>query len=250
MDAKNISQPPQETDMDIAERDAVLWVVASLIDSNGNTRNVALRRKQVMLAALIKELQKKTEFAGRLPDTEAELIIRASLLQDIGKSGVPDRILLKPGKLDPKEFELVKTHPTIGFEALKEAEKILGGKASGFLRYAQEIAHCHQEKWDGSGYPRHLAGEAIPLSARLATIIDVYNAIISKRVYKPALPHEDAIKIIWEGRGRDFDPQVTDAFHAISSEILAISKKFADHYDEQLEINRLASAAAEEINLS
>jgi putative two-component system response regulator len=249
MNEQDLIRKVQVAEAAIAERDMVLWAAASLIDTNGNPRSIALRRKQALLAALIRQLQKSPEYAGKLSATEAELIVRASPLQDIGKSGVPDRITLKPGRLDEEELELMRTHTTIGFEALKGAERLLG-RQTPFLKYAQEIAYCHQEKWDGSGYPRKLEGEAIPLAARLASIIDVYNAIISRRVYKPALPHEKAVEIIRDGRGRDFDPVITDAFLAIAGEIRTLAQKYADQYDEQAEIRRLASAAAEEIELS
>ncbi|MDR2165160.1 MAG: HD domain-containing protein [Zoogloeaceae bacterium] len=238
----------QQSNPELQERDIVLSVVASLIDTNGNARSKALLRKQALLTALIRKLQKHPDFAPLLLDAEARLIVRASALQDIGKSNVPDKILLKPGKLTPAEYELVKKHPTTGYEALREAERLLG-HASTFLRYAQEIAWCHQEKWDGSGYPRQLRGETIPFAARMASIIDVYNAITSQRVYKPALPHEDAIEIMRDLRGRAFDPRITDAFLEISSEIGTLARKYADRFDQQAEIERLASAAAEEITL-
>lgn len=230
------------------ERDIVLTIVASLIDTNGNAKSKALLRKQAILAALIRKLQKTPEFESQLLDAEAQLIVRASVLQDIGKADVPGKILLKPGRLTPEEYELVKEHPKAGYEALKEAERLLG-KPSNFLRYAQEMAFGHQEKWDGSGYPRQLRGEAIPLSARLTSIVDVYNAIISQRVYKDALSHDEAIKIIRDLRGRDFDPRIADAFLMISKEIEALAKKYADQFDQQAEIKRLASSAAEEITL-
>jgi putative two-component system response regulator len=249
MSKQNPVQPSQDTDTTLAEREVALLTVASLIDAHGNAQSLALRRKQAILTALILQLKKLPEFASLLTNAKADLIIRASPLQGIGKSGIPDRVLLKPGRLDEVEYNLVKTYPVIGFEALKNAEKILG-RPSDFLRYAQEIAYCHQERWNGSGYPRQLTGEAIPLSARLIAIVDVYNAITSKRVYKAALPHSEAIKIIRECRGHDFDPQITDAFLAISQEIFEIAKKFAEKYDEQAEIRRLEATVAEAIDLS
>jgi putative two-component system response regulator len=249
MSESNTTQQTQELDIAIAEREVALLAITSLIDTHGNTQSLALRRKQGILAVLIRELQKSPDFASSLSDAEADIIIRASPLQDIGKSGIPDRILLKPGKLTQEEFDLVKTHPTIAFEALQYAEKALG-KPSAFLRYAKEIAYCHQEKWDGTGYPRQLAGKKIPLAARLAAIVDVYNAITSKRVYKAALSHDEAIQIIQENRGISFDPQITDAFVFLSQEILATARKFAEKYDEQAEIRRLESAVAEAIDLS
>jgi len=230
------------------ERDVVLTIVASLIDTNGNARSKALLRKQAILAALIRKLQKTPEFESLLTDAVAQLIVRASVLQDIGKANVPDKILLKPGKLTTEEYALVKEHPEVGYGALKEAERLLG-KSSDFLRYAQEMALSHQERWDGSGYPRQLRGEAIPLSARLTSIVDVYNAITSQRVYKDALSHDEAIRIIRDLRGRDFDPRIADAFLVIAKEVEALAKKYADQFDQQAEIKRLASSAAEEINL-
>src|SRR5690606_12028402 len=119
-------------------------------------------------------------------------------------------ILLKPGKFTPEEFEVMKTHTTLGCDAIVAAERLLGGPNT-FLRLAREIAHFHQEKWDGSGYPQGRAGEAIPVAARLMALADVYDALISKRVYKPAYTHEQAVAIILEGRGTHFDPDVVDA---------------------------------------
>jgi len=241
------STTPQST-IESQERDIALTIVASLIDTNGNAKSKALLRKQAILTALIRKLQKTPEFEPQLTDAEAQLIVRASVLQDIGKANVPDKILLKPGKLTTEEYELVKEHSTVGYEALKEAERLLG-KSSDFLRYAQEMALSHQERWDGSGYPRQLRGEAIPLSARLTSIVDVYNAIISQRVYKDALSHDEAIKIIRDLRDRDFDPRIADAFLVIAKEVEALAKKYADQFDQQAEIKRLASSAAEEITL-
>ena len=119
----------------------------------------------------------------------------AAALHDIGKVGIPDRILLKPGNLDREEFELMKMHAVYGRDTIMLVEKHIGGSNS-FLMFAREIAHSHQEKWDGSGYPQNLVGEQIPLSARLMAVADVYDALISKRVYKPAFTHEQALEIL------------------------------------------------------
>jgi putative two-component system response regulator len=141
--------------------------------------------------------------------------------------GVPDRILLKPDKLDHDEFEIMKTHTTLGRDAIESAEKRLGADVP-FLRFAKEIAYSHQEKWDGSGYPQGLAGDAIPLSARLMALADVYDALITARVYKPAFPHEEAVQIIARGRATHFDPDVCDAFLATQAEFQVIARRFAD----------------------
>lgn len=121
----------------------------------------------------------------------------------------------------------MKTHTTLGYEAILRAEQALGLDMP-FLRFAKEIAHAHQEKWDGSGYPLGLAGEAIPASARLMAVADVYDALISRRVYKPPMPHAEALAIMRQGRGSHFDPDVIDAFLAVEQDFLAIARRFAD----------------------
>jgi putative two-component system response regulator len=152
---------------------------------------------------------------------------KSAPLHDIGKVGIPDRILLKPGKLTAAEFEIMKTHTTLGRDAISKAESLFGIAAS-FLRFAKEIAYSHQEKWDGSGYPLGLAGERIPLSARLMAIADVYDALISQRVYKAAHTHEEAVAILRDGRGTHFDPDILDAFIELQDEFRAIARRFAD----------------------
>jgi putative two-component system response regulator len=141
-------------------------------------------------------------------------LFKSAPLHGIGKVGVPDRILLKPGKLEVEEFELMKLHTVYGRDAIISVESHLGG-SNGFLTFAREIAYSHQEKWDGSGYPEGLKCEEIPISARLMAVADVYDALISKRVYKPAFSHEHAMDIMKKGRGTHFDPDVLDAFLSI-----------------------------------
>jgi putative two-component system response regulator len=148
-------------------------------------------------------------------------------LHDIGKVGIPDHILLKPGKLDPEEFELMKTHTTIGHQAIETVQNQLGMKVE-FLACVQEIALNHHEKWDGGGYPRGLKAANIPVSARLMAVADVYDALISKRVYKKAFSHEQAVTMILDGRGRHFDPDVVDAFIAIDEKIRAVADRYQD----------------------
>jgi putative two-component system response regulator len=166
-----------------------------------------------------------------LPDARIEMLYKSAPLHDIGKVGIPDAILLKPGKLTPEEFETMKTHTTLGRDAIVAAENLIDAPSS-FLQLAREIAHYHQEKWDGSGYPEKLAGEAIPLSARLMAVADVYDALISRRVYKPPFPREKAVGIIREGRGTHFDPDMVDAFLAIEEEFHAIAERYADSEED------------------
>lgn len=143
-------------------------------------------------------------------------------------------ILLKPGKLTAEEFEIMKTHTTLGRDAISAAEKLLDTPSS-FLRMAREIAYSHQEKWDGSGYPEGLAGDNIPVSARLMAIADVYDALISRRVYKPPFPHHVAVEIIREGRGKHFDPDMVDAFLQINHEFHIIAERYLDNEVELVE---------------
>jgi PAS domain S-box-containing protein len=153
--------------------------------------------------------------------------IRTPMNAIIGKVGIPDHILLKPGKLTAAEFGVMKTHTTLGKEAIESAEKQMGRSAP-FLGFAKEIALSHQEKWDGSGYPDGLAGERIPISARLMAVADVYDALISMRAYKQPMPHDQASRIIAEGRGSHFDPDIVDAFLAIQQEFKAVAERFHD----------------------
>ncbi len=155
------------------------------------------------------------------------MLFKSAPLHDIGKVGIPDAILLKPGRLSPEEFEIMKTHTTLGRQAIEHAEQLLGMQVD-FLSMSKDIAQSHQEKWDGSGYPQQLAGDAIPLSARLMALADVYDALISRRIYKPAMSHAQAAEIIVAGRGQHFDPDVVDAFLAIQDEFQAIARRFSD----------------------
>lgn len=152
-------------------------------------------------------------------------------MHDIGKIGIPDFILLKNGALLPDEFEIIKTHTTIGLQALLRAERMMGKKQD-FLHHAKDIVHRHHERWDGSGYPQGLKGTAIPLSARMMAVADVYDALISNRVYKSAFSHDTAVSIIQSERGLHFDPVVVDAFMAQKNRFASIVKRrYADTYD-------------------
>ena len=155
------------------------------------------------------------------------MLYRSAPLHDIGKVGIPDRILLKPGRFEPEEFEIMKRHSALGRDAIEHAERSLGTNVE-FLSMAKEIALSHHEKWDGSGYPEGLSGDAIPISARLMAIADVYDSLISRRIYKDGMSHEKATDIILEGKGAHFDPDIVDAFIAIQGEFQAIALRYAD----------------------
>lgn len=154
-------------------------------------------------------------------EEQCELILNASPMHDIGKIGIPDAILLKPGKLDPEELKVMRTHASIG-------AALLEGDDSALLCMARDIALTHHEKWDGSGYPRQLAGEDIPLCGRIAALADVFDALTSERPYKKAWSFEDAMHFIRDNSGSHFDPALVSIFEAIQSEILMIRERFSD----------------------
>lgn len=208
-------------------QDATIVAMASLAETRDNETGNHIRRTQHYVQALARKLQPHPKFGPLLDDDTIDMLFKSAPLHDIGKVGIPDAILLKPGKLTPEEFEVMKTHTTLGRDAILAAEKLIDAPST-FLHFAREIAHYHQEKWDGSGYPDRLAGEAIPLSARLMALADVYDALVTRRVYKPPFPHAQSVEIIREGRGKHFDPHVADAFLEIHDAFRGIAERFAD----------------------
>ena len=211
----------------IAIQDVTIQMMAGLAETRDSETGNHIRRTQHYVKALAQQLRSHPRYGSQLDDRTIDLLFRSAPLHDIGKVGIPDRILLKPGRFTPEEFAIMQTHTTLGRDAIATAERQLGLEVD-FLRLAKEIAYSHQEKWDGSGYPQGLAGEAIPLSARLMALADVYDALISRRIYKQAMSQEDAVAIIEEGRGRHFDPDVVEAFRAVAGEFRAIAERFGD----------------------
>ncbi len=154
-----------------------------------------------------------------------EMLRIASPMHDVGKIGIPDNILLKPGKLTADEYTIMKQHAEIGY-------KILSGSESPLVKLAANIAHTHHEKWDGSGYPRGLSGETIPIEGRIAAVADVFDALTSERPYKKAWPLEDAVALLERGRGAHFDPELVDLFLGSMDEVLEIKDEFKDTHTE------------------
>ena len=211
-----------------ALKDVTIHTMASLAETRDSETGNHIRRTSHYVKVLAERLASHPRFADFLTEKTIELLFKTAPLHDIGKVGIPDHILLKPGRFTPAEFEIMKTHTTIGRDAIVAAERELGLKVD-FLKFAKEIAYGHQEKWDGSGYPEGLAGDAIPVSARLMAVADVYDALISRRVYKDAMPHVAAAAIIIEGRGQHFDPDMVDAFIELQQEFQDIAARYADH---------------------
>jgi len=208
-------------------RDVTIMAMASLAETRDNETGNHLKRTQTYIRALAIKLREHPRFKEFLTDDNIESLYKLAPLHDIGKVGIPDAILLKQGKLTPEEFEIMKTHPLLGGNAIAMAESGLP-TPNRFLHIAREIANGHHEKWDGSGYPLGLEGDDIPISARLMALADVYDALISKRIYKKPFTHAEAVAHIVQGRGTHFDPDVTDAFLAIQDEFHQIAERFSD----------------------
>ncbi len=211
-------------------QEVTILAMASLAETRDTDTGNHIRRTQHYVRALAQALSAHPRFVRTLSPAYIELLFKSAPLHDIGKVGVPDRILLKPGRFTPEEFEIMKRHTVLGYEAIARAEADLGRPVP-FLSMAKDIALYHQEKWDGSGYPEGRRGDDIPLSARLMAVADVYDALISRRVYKDGMPHEKAVAIMAEGRGSHFDPDVLDAFLALHERFRAIAAEYADDDD-------------------
>lgn len=208
-------------------QDVTIIAFSSLAEARDNETGGHIHRTKNYVHALASALRELPAYAQQLDDETLEMIVKSAPLHDIGKVAIPDRILLKPGRLESEEFEIMKTHTEHGRHAIEIAEASLPNEDS-FLLHAREIAYGHHEKWDGSGYPKGIAGNAIPLSARLMAVADVYDALISQRVYKPGMPHGEALKIIAAGKGTHFDPVLAEVFLGIEEQIRGIAEKFSD----------------------
>lgn len=222
------SEVKKRTEEVVAIQDVTIHAMASMAETRDNETGNHIRRTQHYVKLLAEKLRTHPHFVKFLDDDKTiEMLFKSAPLHDIGKVGIPDAILLKPDRLTKEEFEVMKSHTTLGRDAIVHAEKNLGIEVP-FLQYAKEIAYSHQEKWDGSGYPEGLSGEDIPISARLMAVADVYDALISRRVYKMPMPHEEAVKIMLAGKGQHFDPDVIDAFIECQAEFKAIGEKYSD----------------------
>jgi response regulator RpfG family c-di-GMP phosphodiesterase len=195
-----------------AAKKFMLNVFQSLTASQDSETANHLTRMQRYMRLLCEAAARKPEFRKALTRETIELLVQLAPIHDIGKIGVPDQILAKPGPLSFEEWEAMKSHVEFGYGVLEQAYVQSGAADEAIYRLAREIVHTHHERWDGRGYPQGLAREAIPLSGRLLAVADVYDALISNRFYKSAIPHAEAARMIVAGSGRQFDPAVIDAF--------------------------------------
>lgn len=210
-----------------AIQDVTILAMALLAETRDTDTANHLLRTQHYVRTLAWKLSSHPRFRDFLTVANISLLFRSAPLHDIGKAGIPDRILLKQGRLTTEEFGIMKTHTTLGRDAIAQAEGALGMQLE-FLSMARQIAFAHHEKWDGSGYPQGLVGDAIPIPARLMALADVYDALVSRRIYKEAMPHAEAIQIIQRASGQHFDPDVVAAFMQVHAQIYAVALTWAD----------------------
>ncbi len=212
-------------------RNASLYALAKLAENRDTETGQHLERMRYYAYILAKNVQGFEQ----INDKYLETLLISAPLHDIGKVAIPDSILLKPGRLTEQEMEVMKTHSFIGYDTLATAieQERLGSKS--FMQMAAEIACYHHERWDGKGYPKGLKGREIPLSGRLCAIADVYDALTSKRVYKKEWSHEETMKIMVEGKGTQFQPELIEAFQSIQYQIQEIKRKYQDNVESSLE---------------
>lgn len=209
-----------------ASRAATILGLAKLAEYRDKDTGSHLERIREYSRILAEELSGKPEFSKYISENYIEDIFNSAILHDIGKVGIPDAILRKPAGLTDDEFEIIKTHTTLGGEAIEAIENRIEGQS--FLTIGKEIAYHHHEKWDGSGYPNGFQKEEIPLSARIIALADVYDALTSKRAYKEAYTHQDAIRMITKLKETHFDPNVVDAFFAVKDKFKSIATTYHD----------------------
>ncbi|MCJ7486864.1 MAG: response regulator [Candidatus Aminicenantes bacterium] len=205
---------------------AMIFALAKLAESRDDDSGVHLERVQAFCKKLAEGLAQRSRFGGQVDAKFVENIFYASPLHDIGKVGIPDRIVLKPGKLTPEEFDVMKTHAVQGAEKLEAVQRQFPGNA--LLDMGIAIAKYHHEKWNGQGYPKGLAGEAIPLPARIMAVVDVYEALRAKRPYKDALSHEESVEIILSSSGTHFDPEIVKVFLELKEDFRKIRDEMKD----------------------
>lgn len=209
---------------------AAIFAMSKLAESRDPETGEHLDRMREYCVILARQLAGLPKYRDIIDQTFQENLYAASPLHDIGKVGIPDEILRKPGRLTPDEWVIMRTHSLIGGETLREVDRQYPGNA--FIRTGIEIAECHHERWDGTGYPHGLRGERIPLVARILALADVYDALTSRRCYKEAFPHEQSRDIIVGENARHFDPDVVQAFLAREQDFVQVRRFFRDPDDD------------------
>jgi putative two-component system response regulator len=212
----------------IASQGATITAFCALAEARDNETGNHIRRTQNYVRALAEELSDHPRYRQRLKPAFIQTLFKSAPLHDVGKVAIPDAILLKPGKLTDSEWLVMKRHCGYGYKAIVTAARELTDDDGAFLGCAADIAYGHHERWDGTGYPRQLQGDAIPLSARLMAVADVYDALTTRRVYKTAYPHDRSIRSMVLERGTHFDPDVIDALVRVADQFAAIAAQYRD----------------------
>jgi len=212
----------------IAAQGATISAFCSLVEARDNETGNHIRRTQHYVLELCERLRTHPRFSAELTAENIQLIFKSAPLHDIGKVAIPDCILHKPGRLTADEWVVMKRHAEFGANAIAAAQGSVGDGNTSFLEYAREIALTHHERWNGSGYPRNLAGDAIPLAGRLMAVADVYDALISRRVYKEPFSHEAALELMRAENGKHFDPDVLDCMLSVAWRFEDIARSLAD----------------------
>lgn len=213
----------KKTEKILQLQEAVLSSVAELVEFRDNNTGGHIDRTQSYLRLLIDKMIQLDLYTEAVANWDLKIMVQSAQLHDVGKISIPDSILNKPGKLTADEFEIIKEHALLGKQAIERIQRSVDD--NDFLQQAELMAYTHHERWDGTGYPQGLKGEDIPIHGRLMAIVDVYDALISERPYKKALSHEEAVKIISEGKGTQFDPVLVDLFIEIENEFRKVSTK-------------------------
>jgi putative two-component system response regulator len=206
---------------------ASIQALAHLAETRDPETGYHIARTQYYVQRLATALARHSRFSATLSPHYIDRLVQSAPLHDIGKVGIPDHILLKPGPLDREEWAIMRTHAKKGSDAIERAERDIEASVD-FLTLAKEIAHWHHEKWDGTGYPDRLKGDAIPISARLMALADVFDALITTRPYKAAMPYPEARDIIAAESGKHFDPDVVDAFLANFDDFVEIARRYSE----------------------
>ena len=204
-----------------------LEILATIIEYRSLESGAHIRRTTLLTEALVARMFTIENFREILVKENIHSLTKASALHDIGKIGISDSILLKPAKLTPEEFEIIKTHTSVGNDIIDSIAATLPDSDM-YLKYAKDICHGHHERWDGNGYPRSLKGEDIPIAARIVSVVDVYDALVSQRCYKSAYSHEASLDMIYEGSGSQFDPNIVDLLPEISGLFKLIEESHKD----------------------
>ena len=224
MVAEKTAQVIKKTEESNRTLDNALQGLANVIEHRDLESGEHVKRTQLYVGALIKHLiASKSKYANELVDMQPDIIVKSMALHDVGKIAIPDRILLKPGRLDPEEYDIMKTHTSRGREIIGELGDV---NNSLYLKHCENICGSHHERWDGKGYPMCLKEDGIPLAARLAALADVYDALVCARVYKAAIPYTESIKIMVDGKGTQFDPVLIDALIEIQNDYRQIAQKY------------------------